>query len=233
MTTPGAIKRFITGAWTRDGSYMLYVPTLGAAPAAPDDNGVFVFVLDEERLYYSMGGSWVRYGVGPKVVANAAALPTGTFAGEARTTADTGTLWIWTGSYWRPQVAPTNQGVNFAGGTVPTSGSLALGTITIAAAPYPRLVTASGMAFLGSTATTATQFQIYGTHLSGFQWFTRGFVNTSIGVTFVLPPITQTLAANTGGTVSYTASYVGGTSATTTVTANGSFSRGDVFIQPV
>lgn len=61
MTTPGAIKRRLDGAWVQEGSFVLRVPTFADLPAAPSDDDVFAFVHATERLYRSRSGAWIEF----------------------------------------------------------------------------------------------------------------------------------------------------------------------------
>jgi hypothetical protein len=69
MSTPGSIKRYLNGAWAREGSYVIYAPTVAALPAAPDEDGVFAWVDAVASLYYSDGGAWHAYPAGGAVPA--------------------------------------------------------------------------------------------------------------------------------------------------------------------
>lgn len=168
------------------------------------------------------------------VYADYASMPkTGLTAGATAVTQDTGTLWAWTGTYWRPQVAASSAGQGFAGGTIPSSGTLTLATITIPAQPWPRLVTASAMLLTSSASAANAGFQLAGTHIGGGQWFARSIGPTSNQwLTLTLNAVTNTLPADTVGTLSFAASCVAGV-ATASANTDARFSRADWLIQPV
>jgi len=114
-------------------------------------------------------------------------------------------------------------------GTIPTSGNVTLGTLTIPAVAYDRLILAQGMCIC--SATSASQYQITVTNTDGgvrIARFTGGNIDT--GTTVLFP---ATLLANNVGIITAVASFAAGTSAAATVTADGRFNRLEAFAFPI
>jgi len=392
MTTPGSVKRYLSGAWAREGSFILYVPDVVSLPASPDEDGVYAWVEATQTLYYSYGGTWhpyssgsapatpymtratvsanyalgtsgfqaVKYNtvdshaadwdlpnfrwvcptsgtyqvsvvtsvtlpsagirvigtiyvngveaargsdysagasgslgggavatdvltlvagdkvqgfiytnpVGTNVVGaipsitymtvrllaptgsqgptgpagppgqpfaiypDWASLPqTGVATGAVAITQDTGTAWVWTGTYWRPQIAASSLNTTISAASIPVTGNTVMGTISIPAAPYPRLVIASASCIFGGPATVATYYQLFITHVDGGLYYARCACGNFFTAT--VAPTGRILQANTAGTLTATASYTGGTSAASSTSIDGRYNHMEATIHAI
>lgn len=142
-----------------------------------------------------------------------------------------GIPWMWTGSYWHPlRYEEAGEGA-IGGGTIPTSGELALASVGMPSRTFPRVITMAAQ-ILMTGGSTAGQYQFYATHVDGTVWYSRAPGVGGVGASIILPPRTAYLAANVAGTISFKASWAGGTSATAVVNSDSRFSRFDWSSRP-
>lgn len=124
MTTPGSLKRYLNGAWQREGSFLLYVPTVSALPPSPDEDGIQAWAADTQKVYTSIGGTWVPQAsgggeTGTEYTTTAATLTTGTGVNGTSSVARARKMGNWVQLYFQCVLSGNNGGtVNFVAGTL-------------------------------------------------------------------------------------------------------------------
>lgn len=113
-------------------------------------------------------------------------------------TTDTFTRWFRKSGVWQPvPTAPSSARVGISGGPIGTT-VVPLGSLLVAAVPYPRSIIVSAQAYLGGIVTPPSSiFQLQVTVPGPFTWFS----NAPGGATCVASPQATPLAANAAFTL--------------------------------